>query len=36
MNELSHKKEEEPAKTLEPTNEEKILSEIRDLLKKEK
>ncbi len=36
MNELSHKKEEEPAKTLKPTNEEKILSEIRDLLKKEK
>lgn len=36
MNELSYKKEEEPAKTPEPTNEEKLLSEIRDLLKKEK
>lgn len=36
MNELSHKKEEAPAKTPELTNEEKLLSEIRDLLKKEK
>jgi len=28
MNELSHKKEEEPAKTLEPTNEEKYYQKL--------
>lgn len=34
MNKLSKKKEEEPAAPAEPSNEEKLLSEIRDLLKK--
>lgn len=34
MNKLSKKKEEEPAVPAEPSNEEKLLSEIRDLLKK--
>ena len=34
MNILSKKKEEEPAAPAEPSNEEKLLSEIRDLLKK--
>ena len=33
MNSLSKKKEEEPAAPAEPSNEEKLLSEIRDLLK---
>ena len=35
MNKLSKKKEEEPAAPAEPSNEEKLLSEIRDLLKKD-
>ena len=34
MNKLSKKKEEEPAPAPEPTNEEKLLGEIRDLLAK--
>lgn len=34
MNKLSKKKEEEPVAPAEPSNEEKLLSEIRDLLKK--
>lgn len=34
MNKLSKKKEEEPAPAPEPSNEEKLLGEIRDLLKK--
>ena len=34
MNKLSKKIEEEPAAPAEPSNEEKLLSEIRDLLKK--
>ena len=34
MNKLSKIKEEEPAAPAEPSNEEKLLSEIRDLLKK--
>ena len=34
MNKLSKKKEEEPAAPAEPSNEEKLLSEIRELLKK--
>ena len=34
MNKLSKKKEEEPTAPAEPSNEEKLLSEIRDLLKK--
>ena len=34
MNKLSKKKEEEPASAPEPSNEEKLLGEIRDLLKK--
>ena len=34
MNKLSKKKEEEPEAPAEPSNEEKLLSEIRDLLKK--
>ena len=33
MNKLSKKKEEEPAPAPEPSNEEKLLAEIRDLLK---
>ena len=33
MNSLSKKKEEEPAAPAEPSNEEKLLGEIRDLLK---
>ena len=36
MNKLTQKKEEEPAPEPEPTNEEKLLGEIRDLLKKDK
>ena len=36
MNKLTKKKEEEPAPEPEPTNEEKLLGEIRDLLKKDK
>ncbi|MBQ9584663.1 MAG: large-conductance mechanosensitive channel protein MscL [Muribaculaceae bacterium] len=36
MNKLMKKKEEEPAPEPEPTNEEKLLGEIRDLLKKDK
>ncbi|HOK35890.1 MAG TPA: large-conductance mechanosensitive channel protein MscL [Paludibacteraceae bacterium] len=35
MNQLSRKKEEAPAPAPEPTNEEKLLAEIRDLMKKE-
>ena len=35
MNKLSRKKEEEPAAPAEPSNEEKLLGEIRDLLKKQ-
>ena len=34
MNSISAKKKEEPAAPAEPSNEEKLLSEIRDLLKK--
>lgn len=34
MNRISAKKKEEPAAPAEPSNEEKLLSEIRDLLKK--
>ena len=33
INKISKKKEEEPAAPAEPSNEEKLLSEIRDLLK---
>ena len=36
INKLTKKKEEEPAPEPEPTNEEKLLGEIRDLLKKDK
>ena len=36
MNKLARKKEEEPAPEPEPSAEEKLLTEIRDLLKKEK
>ena len=35
MNSISAKKKEEPAAPAEPSNEEKLLSEIRDLLKEE-
>ncbi|QFQ13530.1 large conductance mechanosensitive channel protein MscL [Pseudoprevotella muciniphila] len=35
MNKLSRKKEEEPEAPAEPSNEEKLLGEIRDLLKKQ-
>lgn len=35
MNQLSRKKEEAPALAPEPSNEEKLLAEIRDLMKKE-
>lgn len=35
MNKLSRKKEEEPEAPAEPSNEEKLLSEIRDILKKQ-
>ena len=35
MNKLSRKKEEEPAPAPEPSAEEKLLTEIRDLLKKQ-
>lgn len=35
INKLSKKKEEEPEAPAEPTNEEKLLTEIRDLLKKD-
>ncbi|HOO19665.1 MAG TPA: large-conductance mechanosensitive channel protein MscL [Paludibacteraceae bacterium] len=35
MNQLSRKKEEAPAPAPEPSNEEKLLAEIRDLMKKE-
>ena len=34
INKFNKKKEEEPAAAPEPTNEEKLLTEIRDLLKK--
>ena len=36
MNKLHKKKEEEPAPPPEPSNEEKLLTEIRDLLKDNK
>ena len=36
MNSLSRKKEEKPAPAPQPTNEEKLLAEIRDLLKQNK
>ena len=36
INKLTKKKEEEPAAEPEPSNEEKLLGEIRDLLKKDK